>query len=107
MNAPNGFHSLSDAQKVAYKGKAKRPATTKEEVAKAATDALQALEKVAASLEEVNTLLSTVRTHDATFSTRDSLITLLDSLEDINVKSVVRDIHKVVKSRLMARANEG
>ena len=83
-----------------------KPAVTAEDVRASARQAQEALAKVAKALTEANALLSSVHSCDATFSTRDALVKLLETLEDTNVKGVVKEVHKVVKARLVARAQE-
>lgn len=43
---------------------------------------------------------------DATFVVRDELVKLSDSLDDVNIKKVIKDLLKVTRNRLIARASE-
>jgi uncharacterized membrane protein YcaP (DUF421 family) len=83
-----------------------KPAVTAEDVRLSARQAVESLSKVKIAIQECERLLSTIPAQDATFSTRDALAHLLETLDDINPKAVVKEVHKVVKARLISRASE-
>ena len=83
-----------------------KPAVTAEDVRASARQAQESLIKVVEAIKEALALLATVNNQDATFSTRDSLANLLETLDETNVKALVKEVHKVVRARLAVRAAE-
>jgi len=83
-----------------------KTAVTAEDVRASARQAQEGLVKVGKAISEVNTLLSSINSQDATFSTRDALAKLLETLDETNIKVLVKEVHKVVKARLISRAQE-
>lgn len=103
MDLASGFESANVETPAKKSGKAKVEAA---DVRIAAKRANETLLKVQESIEAVTVLLEKVSKEDAQFSTRDSISALLNTLEDVNVKSIVKDLQKIVKARLVARATE-